>query len=319
MPRTKKSGDAEVELFHPYTEAPVYLHRICAPLTYWSPDIATKEDVERHGGHARDVFTETGPDGRLQVPRHGRHGAGTSLKRARGVSMIAQVDRDALEAAHKLVLRGRRLHCLVHKAGVKAPRGVAFVCDNEWLKHRGNALHFVATPVNGPVDVDVLGRLADPPAPVDVNTWDACIIAAGEGSLEHTPPEAEISDPRVEFSIDALELFALDESRPVQLRVQARLYQYALAKVEEWGDEVLCIVEQEDGSEAIDPDRIDRQLFEILEVAIDYLPRHCEEVTEYELLRYDVKEWVPELFRKHDVEVGHPPLVAPHASTTETA
>ena len=212
---------AVVEKLRAYAEAPLALHRLCVDLTYYPPTCLTREDTTMYGD--RDVATRDSGDGSVRLVQYGFFGA--NLRTATGVSMLAQRDGHCVRDAHDLVRRGRRIPCLVHKQGVTAPNGTAFVHDRVWPQKRGAAMHFSVVPVCNDVEIAVLQEVANPALPADTSVWQPCPLAGCE--LVYDPPPFP-SDRKLRQAVMALEVLALNEGQPVQLRRDARVLKYWL-------------------------------------------------------------------------------------------
>uniref|UniRef100_A0A6U2F0E4 Uncharacterized protein n=1 Tax=Chlamydomonas euryale TaxID=1486919 RepID=A0A6U2F0E4_9CHLO len=204
-----------------YENAPVALHRVCADLTYYPPTCERREDVAGFGN--RDVATRASVDDNICVVKYGFFDA--DIHTATGVSMLAQRDGHCMRAAHDLVRKGRRIPCLVYKQGVAAPSGTAFVHDRVWPQKRAPAMHFSVVPILDDVSLDVLEEVANPTLPADDSVWQQCPM--GEGELVYDPPPFPC-DRKLREAVLALEVLALDEGQPDQLRRDARLLKYWL-------------------------------------------------------------------------------------------
>ena len=235
---------------------------MCKDVTYYPPSCTADTHLRAYGG--RDVVTRQvlGIEPQLVVPTHGCFMKCDDLRNVRGVSMLAQRDGHSMTAAHDLVRGGMRIPCLVYVPGAPAPEGTAFVYNRIWPMKRGPAMRFSLTPMVD-VPIDVLQHIANPPAPVDATVWQACPIAAAGGALEYEDPPLP-ADRLLGAVILALERFALDESQPMELRRDARLYQYSLG-----------YAHQDDGAKDWSwvCEQHDRHLFRILAVAFALEPR----------------------------------------------
>ena len=256
------SDDTMVQAFVCYKHAPLQLHRIRNDLTYYPPSCTVDSHLSAHG--SRDVVTRQagGVETQLVVPTHGCFMACDDLRNVRGVSMLAQRDGHCITAAHDLMCGGKRVPCMVLSSGAPAPDGTAFVHDRVWPQKQAPALHFTLTPTRD-VPINVLQHMANPPASVDAAVWQACPIAAAEGALQYEHPSV-LSDGLLAAAVFALERFALDEAQPVELRRDARLYQYSL-----------CHAHEDDGANDWSwvCEQRDRRLFGILAGAFALEPR----------------------------------------------